>query len=1055
MRCRLSTRRHRLSSAGSSVRSPGCSAAAVKSGPLQSPWTLTWKPDPHEQTWRHQHQQRYGNVVRWLSPQDHENDHYKEDLEDARSLRHPGTCRWILARSEYETWSNSRFTSECSLLWICAIPGAGKTVLASYLIDQAVQKSSDIPQNISYFFFKGTDKDKDNPLAAAKALIYQLLQSDIQMELLDDLQHCMETSSHPRAFNFKSLWGLFCKYCSRLPKHYILLDALDECENVKLLLPGLFELSQRHSIKVIFTGREQDLISELNGLPMIKISPEDVADDIENYINYQVSERPTLSDRRVRPRIIRILNARSKGMFLWVALMIKELESLSSIDEIDEALSSIPEDLPGVYERILKRLHSKLKPSKRLLCIRLLRWIVLAKRPLHLEELKDALRLDYAITPDGFCFVQNLLCSQRELESICGSLVTSKNQTIQLIHFSTKEFLLSPIHSPSLDGPLQEFLVSVLEDGAYMADRLLFFVADFWKSAGVLVQLHGGNEDDEIQMPFLEYACLNWVSHIIESRPQNIRRYAESMKDFFYSYQSWWSWIDYCLTVQPNCLSQLRINVQNLLNWSNAYAEDDLTSLRPEPFESILNQWAESILLILEDYGLALQDTPQRVHGIDPTVVQVPAVRQPMASRCESMAYERHVIFGSRQASLPPLRLAVNRQLPRNTSRSDEYGFFHFDRRRNAFFFVDKYPSSSNHKLECQEARTGRRALPVIDSELQDDTWVNAEVAGAAMSPDSRYLGLVYKGVFIKTSGVAPQTTFYTVVWLLQNIVNFSGESSTPWARKVISLTAKTDSYSKSACLINFTAKNILCCPSGYVDLITGDDESLPGQSSLELQKWSIHDFTFSSRSQDLFFMTGGLEMAVTRISRKGDIHEVAHIEHTFSPKLVGVSQSGRFLIWRQACDQFSYDFKYCIHDTFNNKTSDIEAPLSRRPHDPKIDKFVFTKDDKELLGIIHPIATESEMADTHMIFWSLENATCDIRGTRILKGEILGCCIDDVEKMVYIVNQKRIWNCYNLRTRNLCNLHADSEGIPLHRIEHKVSRDGERLALLHIEPNR
>ena len=1030
--------------------------------PLESPSTLTGKPDRHEQTSHFQYQQIYGNVVRWLAPQEHENDHYKEDLEDARCLRHSDTCQWILTKPDYETWSNSRFTSEFSLLWICAIPGAGKTVLASYLIDQAVQKSSDNPPNVLYFFFKNTDKDKNTPLAAAKALIHQLLQSDIQMELLGELQSCMETSSHPRAFNFKSLWSLFYKYCSRVPKHSIILDALDECENVKILLPGLFELSQKHSIKVVFTSRrEQNLISELNGLPVVNISPEDVADDIKAYINHQVSEQPTLCDRRVRPRIIRILNARSKGMFLWVALMIKELVSLSSIHEIDEALSSIPEDLEGVYERILKRLHSNLKPSKRLLCTRLLRWIVLAKRPLHLEELKEALRLDYAMTPDGFCFVQNFLCSQRELESICGSLVTSKNQIIQLIHFSTKEFLLRPDHSLNLDEPLKDFLVSSFNDSAYVADRLLFCMADFWKSTGVLYQKHRDNEefdnensDDEdtgvLLDRFLEYAFFNWASHIIESRPQNIRSYAESMKNFFYSYQSWWNWIECCLKAQPDSFSQLRIQVQSLLDWSNAYAEDDPMSLSPEPFESILNKWAESILRVLEDYGLALQWNPATVHRIDPAAVRVPAIHQPVASRLQdSETYERHVILGSRQASLASLRLAMNRQLPRNTSPRDEYGLFHFDRRQSVIFFADEH-SARSHKIECQEVSTGRRALPVIDSELQDDAWANARVAGAAMSPDSRYLGLVYEKVLHNMHDRATQITFYIVVWLLQNTVNFSGEPSTPWARKVVSLTATTDFWFRSRCPITFTADNILCCPCGYVNLITGYEESLPRQFSLEDPEESLGNFTFSGYGGDVFCMRLRDEYpgSINHISRNGNIREVVGIACSLHPKLLRVSQSGRFVIWRQQCEQMSYDIKYCIHDTLSNRTSDLEAPQFQNV---PTEEFVFTKDDKGLLGIIQ----EDEMADTHMIFWSLERATYDIRGTKTLKGGFLGCCVDDVEKMVYIVNKQRIWNCYNLETHDLCNSHVDLDEKPLHRIVHKVSRDGERLALLCLKASR
>ena len=592
------------------------------------------------------------------------------------------------------------------------------------------------------------------------------------------------------------------------------------------------------------------------------------------------------------------------------------------------------------------------------------------------------------------------------------------------------------------------------EDGAYVADRLLFYVADFWKSAGVLALLHGANEEDQVQAPLLEYACLNWVSHVIESRPQNIRSHAESMKDFFYSYQSWWSWIDVCLKLQPDCLGQLRIDVQSLLNWSKDHVDNYLISSTPEPFESILKNWAESILQILEDYGVSLQEMPYRVHGIDPTGVQVPAICQPVASWLEPMAYERHTIFDLRKASLRPSQLATNRQLPRNTSHKDDYGFFHFDRRRDAFLFVDKSQSRTQN-LECQNARSGCRAPPIVDSELIDGTWVNLEVAGAAMSPDSRYLGLVYKGNFSMTGNVAGRLTLYTVVWLLQNFVSFSEESSTPWARKVISLTETTDSFSKSACLIKFTTKNILCCPSGYIDLITGEDESLPGQSNLELRKWDVNDFTFGGYGGDMFYMTGGLQKAITCISRGGDIHEIVHIEHTYSPKLVGVSQSGRFLIWRQSCDQFSYDLKYCIHDTLNNRTSDLEATQSRPLQQVAVEVFVFTKDDKELLGIIQTIATESEIFDTHMVFWNLESPNFDVRGMRMLKRAVLGCCIDDVGRMVYVVNQKRIWDCYDLETRNLCNLHTDLEETPFHRTEHKVSRDGERLALLHIEADR
>ena len=115
-------------------------------------------------------------------------------------------------------------------------------------------------------------------------------------------------------------------------------------------------------------------------------------------------------------------------MFFWVALMLKELESTSTIDEIESALSSLPDGLNKVYERILTRLHNTLKPSRRTLCCRVLKWVTLAKRPLRLDEAGEALKLEYASATGDSSFTKNLLCSMRELELACGSLVTVKNQ---------------------------------------------------------------------------------------------------------------------------------------------------------------------------------------------------------------------------------------------------------------------------------------------------------------------------------------------------------------------------------------------------------------------------------------------------------------------------------------------------------------------------------------------------------------------------------------------------------------------------------------------------
>ena len=455
--------------------------------------------------------------------------------------------------------------------------------------------------NILYFFFKNGDSDKNTPLAAARALIHQLLECCKQKELFLELQHRKELAVHSRATNFKDLWKLFSRYCSDLPNSLVVLDALDECADVNFLLPGLLGLAKTGSVRIAVTSRyEPDLVSRLSSLLVLEMGPGDVANDIEAYVRYEVSQSAVLSNPLVRPRVVRALNARSKGMFLWTALMIKELSSLTSIAEIDETLASAPQDIDGLYERIVKRLHTSLKPAKRLLCIRVLKWITLAKRPLRASELEHVMRMQYARASDGFDFNQNLLCSGKELELICGSLVSTKHSVVQLIHLSTKDYLTTPVSVVRLGKELHDFLVSEIEDSAHVAKELICFLPVCTPIAESIN--HKSDEFDNACEPpqLMEYAVRHWILHTIDSTPSVIQKHKGDLIEFFEQYRHWWSWIFFYLQKNPDSARQLRIDLQNLVEWSSSAADATI-----EVFPSARQNFrhlAESLMGVWDDY---------------------------------------------------------------------------------------------------------------------------------------------------------------------------------------------------------------------------------------------------------------------------------------------------------------------------------------------------------------------------------------------------------------------------------------------------------------------
>lgn len=65
-------------------------------------------------------------VLAWVSPIDFLAKHI-----DISNTRHPGTGEWLLYSEKFQEWE--RATGRA--IWCPGVPGAGKTVLASLIID--------------------------------------------------------------------------------------------------------------------------------------------------------------------------------------------------------------------------------------------------------------------------------------------------------------------------------------------------------------------------------------------------------------------------------------------------------------------------------------------------------------------------------------------------------------------------------------------------------------------------------------------------------------------------------------------------------------------------------------------------------------------------------------------------------------------------------------------------------------------------------------------------------------------------------------------------------
>ncbi|KAL7944309.1 pfs domain-containing protein [Trichoderma barbatum] len=375
----------------------------------------------------------FEELRKWLSPPDP-----SENYNTALKQRHEDSGQWFLQSTEFSLWKSQ----PNSFLWLRGIPGCGKTILSSTIVRDLEDKGV---QNLLYFFFDFTNRDKQLFNKALNSLVVQLYcKIEGTQRHLDLLYNdCGNGKSQP---SVNKLCVTFQSMLQQAGEVHIILDALDECQTRKeypagglLIWMEALATSQQTNTHLLVTGRpEQDITSSIESWAqsqdIILIQSERVADDISAYIKARVRDnKGPLKRWKMRPEVQNEIEAglskKANGMFRWVT----SLNSLSMT--LDETYARILTNLPREHEH-----HTR----------RLLQFLAFSERPLTIKEAVDAIAVDIAASPR---FDQkNRMPVPTEIASYCSSLAlltTNDQETgeaaleLQLAHMSVKDYLLS------------------------------------------------------------------------------------------------------------------------------------------------------------------------------------------------------------------------------------------------------------------------------------------------------------------------------------------------------------------------------------------------------------------------------------------------------------------------------------------------------------------------------------------------------------------------------------------------------------------------------------
>lgn len=256
-----------------------------------------------------------------------------------RKLRHPGTGIWLTESPKFQHWLHS--ANGC--LWLYGIPGAGKTVLASLVIDEVLSKST--PNDaVAYFYCDYKDQMTQQPHGILGSLAQQISKQDEQSfeKLREFYENHGQGRREPAPYDPTLLRNLIKDMVTNYDSTTIIIDALDECmgnvRDVTELLTSLGETTGEANVKLLLLSRDEFEIREfLDTNPRISIAAENR--DLRLYVGYEIEERMRKNQLRIKSpslkeQIVERLTNGAEGMYVSM-----DIQALYDKYEADRRIS--------------------------------------------------------------------------------------------------------------------------------------------------------------------------------------------------------------------------------------------------------------------------------------------------------------------------------------------------------------------------------------------------------------------------------------------------------------------------------------------------------------------------------------------------------------------------------------------------------------------------------------------------------------------------------------------------------------------------------------------
>ncbi|KAL9608440.1 MAG: hypothetical protein Q9167_006739 [Letrouitia subvulpina] len=468
--------------------------------------------------------QKQHDIDAWL-------DAIKDDdqYEKYITLRLDGTCDWILGHPAYNWESQKSEEAVAQLLWIHGPAGFGKTVLASWLICRT-KEISEGP--LAYCFSSSHAQTVSELDGIVRTWVTQLIRKD---NTLLDLAYQMRQRQNTRRASREDVWTLLKDIMMQVIDCVLVLDGLDEFQGVDNsranFIRDLKKAVQFTRVRVLITSRNEfDIESELRssntrsqGYRILEciVSKDILKKDINLVSSSIVAKNLPGQESSLRRELATEMAERCEGQFLWLKLQQNQLRDSKSPRALKKTVQAMPQGLHSTYERSWNGIQALEEPD-RSRAADILRWLTFAYRPLRVQELAEALVVNFDAGTEAFSedelpkSIDNRYING-EIKNLCGSFIEvrdekshsdSRLQLVQLVHASVNEFLVTRLPVSPMLPMVSKGLRSNAAHHVYLAALCIRFLdcPKAWNPS-----------ETQDCCSFTAYAVDTWFRHLRDS----------------------------------------------------------------------------------------------------------------------------------------------------------------------------------------------------------------------------------------------------------------------------------------------------------------------------------------------------------------------------------------------------------------------------------------------------------------------------------------------------------------------------------------------------------